>query len=292
MNQFYKEATPFLAAAGTVLFWASAFPAVRYSLEYYSSGALMIFRFLVASAVLLGYCAVKRVSLPHKEDLPLFMLSGLIGLFVYMWAFYTGAAMVLSGISGFIIASAPVFTLLLSIIFLKEKAGLLVWLGVIISFTGIVIIGATQVSEMQLNTGIWLLLLASVSTSIFNIFQRRLLRKYTAMQATAYSVACGTLFMCVFLPDLAREMPGVPMSANMVVVYLGVFPAATAYFLWGYALSKAGKTIYAVNFLYLVPFLASVMAFLWLGEIMPGMAFVGGITVVTGMIITRISKIK
>jgi len=252
----------------------------------------MIFRFIVASALLLGCCAIKKVPLPKLKDLPLFISSGFIGLFLYMWAFNTGAGMVLSGISSFIIASAPVFTLLLSILFLKEKAGLFIWFGVIISFIGIVIIGITQVTEMQLNTGIWLLLAAAVFTSSFNILQKRILIKYTAMQATTYSVAFGTLFMCIFLPQFINEFPDAPARANMIVIYLGIFPAAIAYFLWGYALAKAEKTIYVVNFLYLVPFLASIMAFFWLGERMSGLAIIGGITVVIGMIVTRISGVK
>ena len=250
----------------------------------------MIFRFLVASALLLSYCGIKRVPLPEIRDLPLFILSGFVGLFLYMWAFNTGTNLVLSGISGFIIASAPVFTLLLSIIFLKEKAGPIVWAGVLISFGGIVIIGTTQVTEMQLNTGVWLLLSAAVSTSVFNIVQKRIVQKYTAMQATAYSVVFGTLFMCIFLPNLIYEFPDAPMRANIVLVYLGIFPAALAYFLWGYALSKSEKTIYITSFLYLTPFLSSIMAFFWLGEVMPALAFVGGIVVVAGMVVTNVFR--
>ena len=281
---------PYMAAVGTALFWSSSFPAVRYTLEYYSPESLMIFRFLVASAVLLAYCAVKKVPPPRKEDLALFAASGFVGLFLYMWAFNVGTSLVLSGISSFIIASAPVFTLLMSIVFLKEKAGLMLWIGVLISFAGIVIIGTTQVTEMRINIGMLLLLSAAVFTSAFNILQKRILRKYTVMQATSYSVAFGTLFMCVFLPDLIQEFPAAPMQVNMLVVYLGVFPAALAYFFWGYALSKVEKTIYVTSFLYLVPFLASIMAFLWLGEQMPVMALLGGVVVVLGMVITNAFK--
>ena len=281
---------PYLSASATVLLWASAFPAVRYVLEYYSPESLMIFRFLVASAVLLAYCIVKKAPLPKKKDLPLFISAGFVGLFLYMWAFNTGAGLVLSGISSFIISSAPVFTLLFSIVFLKEKAKPVIWLGVLISLAGILVIGTTQATEMQLNVGVWLLLSAAVFISIYNIIQRRIFRDYTVTQATAYSVAFGTLFMCIFLPDLIREFPAAPMQANVLLVYLGVFPAALAYFLWGYALSKAEKTIYITSFLYLVPFVASVMAFFWLGEVIPPLAFLGGVIVVIGMLITNVCK--
>ena len=281
---------PYIAACFTIFFWSSAFPAVKYCLTYYSPESIMLFRFLVASIVLLGYCAVKRVKVPQKKDLPLFVVSGFVGLFLYMWAFNTGTNLVPSGISGFIIASAPVFTLILSILFLKEKSNFLIWLGVLISFVGIIVIGFTQVTETNLNVGVVLLLGASIFTSIFNIMQRRILLKYSAMQSTAYSVAFATLFMFIFLPLLIKEFPRAPVSVNIVIVYLGVFPAALAYLFWGYALSKVEKTIQVTSFLYLAPFLASIMAFFWLGESISLLAILGGVIVITGMVITNIAK--
>ncbi|MCL2398073.1 MAG: DMT family transporter [Defluviitaleaceae bacterium] len=281
---------PYIAAGATVLFWSSAFPAVKFSLDYFSPEALMLFRFLVATVVLLAYCAIKKVPIPAKRDLPKFAAAGFTGVFLYMWAFNTGTDMVTSGISGFIIAAAPVFTLIMSIIFLKEKAGALVWIGVIVSFVGIVVIAATQVTEMQLNMGVLLLLSAAVSASVFIVTQKHLLRKYTAMQVTAYPIAFGTAAMLIFTPSLIQELPAAPMSANMVVIYLGLFPAAFAYLLWSYALEKSEKTVYVTSFLYLSPFLAALMAFIWLGERMPPLAFVGGVIVVAGMVLTNAFK--
>ena len=282
---------PYIAAGGTVLFWSSAFPAVKYSLEYYSPASLMLFRFLLATALLLTYCAVKKVPIPEKRDLPMFALCGFVGLFLYMWAFNTGTDMVTSGISGFIIASAPVFTLILSILFLKEKAGALIWIGVLISFAGIIIIASTQVTDFQINFGVLLLLSAAISAAVFIIMQKHLLKKYSVMQITAYPIAFGTLFMCIFLPKLFQEFPQAPASANIIVAYLGLFPAAIAYLLWGYALNKAEKTVYVTSFLYLSPFLTIIIAFFWLGETISPLAFAGGIVVIAGMVITKL-KLK
>ena len=270
------------------MFWSSAFPAVKFSLDHFSPEALMLFRFLIATVLLLTYCVIKKVPLPEKRDLPMFVGCGFIGLFLYMWAFNGGTYMVTSGISGFIIAAAPVFTLILTIIFLKEKTGAMIWIGVLVSFTGIVIIALTQVADFQINFGVWLLLSAAVSAGFFIVMQRHLLKKYSVMQVTAYPIAFGTLFMCIFMPSLISELPTAPMTANLVVAYLGLFPAAIAYFLWGYALNKAEKTVYVTNFLYLSPFLTIIMAYFWLGERIEPLAFVGGIVVVAGMVITKI----
>lgn len=287
-----SKVTPYITAGITVLLWASAFPAIRYSLLYYSPETVMLFRFLVASVVLLGYCAIKKVQLPKKEDLPLFMWSGITGFFIYMWAMNAGTAQVVSGISSFIIATVPLFTLILSIVFLKEKSNWSIWIGVGVSLLGIIIIAATQVTEMQVNIGIWLLLIASVSASVYLILQRRLLEKYTTIQATTYSMAFGTAFMCIFVPRLVSEFSFEYVTTNVIIVYLGVFPAALAYFFFGYALSKAEKTIYVTSLLYLVPFVTSLLAFWWLGEQVPLVAFGGGFVIIFGMVIINVFKSK
>ena len=276
-----------IAALTTVFLWASAFPAVKYLLDYYSAESIMLFRFLVASLTLLLIIAIKKAKIPEKKDLPLFALAGFVGIFLYMWLFNTGADAVPSGVSSFLIASAPVFTMLFSIFILKEKVRLFSWIGMFVSLCGLIVITMSQMVGFVLNMGVVLLVGASISTSLYIIIQRQLIKKYTPLEATAYSVFLGTLFMFVFFPDFIRDIPGVPLMANMIAVYLGVFPAAIAYLSWSYALSKARSTTHVTMFLYLVPFLAIVLAFLWLDERISPTAFIGGIVIILGMFISN-----
>jgi len=285
-----SKAVPYIAGGTVAFFWASAFPATKYGLQYYTPEALTLFRFLIAAAVLLGYCAWKKIPPPEKKDLPLFAVAGFFGQFLYMWAFSVGTYFVPSGVSSFIISSAPIFALILSITFLKERAGFIIWLGVLTSFVGLGIISLMQGGYFQLNIGTLLLLVASVSTSIFTVIQRRLVERYSAIQASTYSVAFGTLFMFIFFPMLIREIPYAPMHVNLMVVYLGIFPAALAYFFWSLALSKAKKTVYVTSFMYLVPFIASIIAFFWLGERLSILTLIGGAIIITGMVITNLKK--
>ena len=282
----------YVAAGFVVFFWAAAFPGVRYSLQYYSPVAIMLFRFLIASAVLLGYCVCKKIPPPRKGDLPLFMAAGFIGIFLYMWAFITGTSFVSAGISSFIISTAPLLTLILSIVFLKEKAGFSIWFGVLVGFGGIGIISFAQLAEGQLNIGILLLLAAACCTSISTIVQKYILSRYTAIQSAAYSIAFAALCMSVFMPRLVREFLHVPMHVNLFVIYLGMFPAASAYFLWNLALSKAEKTVHVTSFMYIIPFLASVIAFFWLGEEMSALALFGGVVIIAGMVIINFRQFR
>ncbi len=273
-----------LAAFFAVFFWASAFPGVKYCLRFFSPEGLMLFRFFVASVVMMGYCIYKKIPPPTKQ-LPLLIGSAIIGIFGYMWLFNTGSQMLEAGVSSFIIASGPVFTTILSILFLYEKVRFHTWIGIFISLLGLLLVAYSQVQGFVINWGVGILIVAAVATSVFNVAQRKLLATYSPIQTMSYAIFFATLPMFIFFPKLMVEIETAPFSADLTMVYLGIFPAALSYFLWGYALAKARKTTDVVGFLYLSPFLAVIMSYFFLGEIIAPLSLLGGLVIIGGIVI-------
>ena len=250
----------------------------------------MLLRFLMASITLIIIGALRGVKLPQRKDLPLIALGGFVGVFLYMLFFKNGAVHLEAGIGSFIVSSAPVFTLVLSTLLLKEKVSWLCWIGIAISFTGLVVIMLGRTMGLAFDFGVLLFLLATLTFSVYNIILRKITRSYTPLEATIYTIVIATVFMLIYSPALIREMPGANLSANLMTVYLGVFPAALAYLAWGWAISKAEKTAYVTVFLYLSPIISSVLAYFWLGETFTLLALIGGIVVIAGMVITNIAS--
>ena len=277
----------YIMAFIVVIFWGSSFPAIKYCLDYYSPESIMLFRFLTASASLGIYYIISKNPLPEKKDLPRLAIAGAVGIFVYMWLINTGTSHVTAGLSSFIIGACPLATLLMSIVILKERAGLLCWIGMLISFLGLVLIASTEAHGFSLNIGVVMLIGAMLCTSAYNIFLRGKLRKYPPMVVTSFSMFFATAFMLIFTPGLVREFLTAPLAANMLCIYLGVFPAALAYLLWNLALSSAEKTVHVTSFLYLVPFISAAMAYVWLGEILKPAVVAGGVIIVLGMVLAN-----
>ena len=275
-------------AALSVLIWSSAFAASRYALQYYSPMTLMLMRFLLASATLIVIGFIKKIRLPEKKDILKFLLGGFVGIFLYMFFFNLGAVTVVAGVGSFIVASVPIYTLILSRIFLKEIIKPICWVGVGVSFCGLIIIMLSQLTGFVFNVGVILILGAALSSSVHNILQRGFLLKYSALEATTYSIVGATIFMLVFIPGMLSEIPGKPASVNIVVTYLGIVPAALGYLCWGLALEKTEKTTHIAVFLYLIPFSASLLAFVWLGETFSLLTFIGGVIIIVGMLVTNI----
>lgn len=275
-----------VALVVTLVFWASAFAGIRAGLAGYSPGALVLARFLVASISLGLYAALTHMRLPERRDIPILFFLGLIGITSYQICLSYGELSVTAGTASFLVACVPCFTALLSFFFLKERLRWLGWLGIVISFLGVTLLSFGSGSGFNLTPGALLVVLASLCESIYFIFQKRFLEKYSALELTTYTIWTGTFFMLVFLPQLVMSLPSAPLAATLAIVYLGVFPAAIAYGTWAFTLSRMSASL-ATSFLNISPILALLISWVWLREVPTPLEFLGGAVVLCGVLIVN-----
>jgi drug/metabolite transporter (DMT)-like permease len=275
-----------IAMGVTLLFWSSAFAGIRAALRTYTPTHLVVFRFLVASTALAIYAALTRMRLPDKRDLPPILLIGFLGITAYHVALAYGQVTVTAGAASLLIASGPIFTALLATAFLGERLKIWGWFGIVLSFIGVSLIALGEGKGMKFDPGAFLILLSAFCAGVYFVLQKPYLRKYSALELTAYSIWAGTFFMLFFLPGLTQAVGKAPINATLAVIYLGVFPAALAYVTWTYVLSRFPASN-AVSFLYLNPALAILVAWIWLGEIPTTLSLMGGILAILGVVLVN-----
>jgi drug/metabolite transporter (DMT)-like permease len=270
----------------TILLWASAFAGIRVALVAYPPGSLALLRFLVATAVLALYAGVTRMPLPARRDLPAIAALGFLGVTVYHLGLNFGEVTVTAGAASLLVASGPIFTALLAVAVLGERLRAWGWLGIAGSFLGVALVSMGEGGGLGLDTRALLILVAAVSTSVYFVYQKPYLTRYSPLAFTAYCIWAGTAFMLVFLPQLAGSVSKAPIGATLAVIYLGVFPAAIAYVLWSYALSHMPATLLSA-FLYASPVLAMAIAWIWIGEVPSVLTIAGGAVAILGVIIVQ-----
>jgi drug/metabolite transporter (DMT)-like permease len=274
----------YIAAGVTVLLWASAFAGIRAGLRDYSPTSLALLRYIVASLALLIYAIATRMPLPHWRDVPGIMATGFIGFTVYNVALNAGEQKIEAGVASAIVASGPIYTAIIASIWFKEKLNRRGWFGIMVSFGGVMLITLVgQGSKFSLDWHALLVLTAAVMQALYFVGQKPFLRTYGPLRFATYAIWAGTLFLLIFTPDLIQEAQHASPEGTLAVVYMGIFPGTVAYVCWSLVLSKFPAPI-AASFLYLVPAVAVLIAWGWLGERPNAILLIGGMIIVMGVV--------
>ncbi|MBA4698720.1 MAG: DMT family transporter [Ruminococcus sp.] len=268
----------------TIVFWSLGFVLTKLALQYFSTFSLGFLRYFMASCTLLIVAVITKMKLPHKKDFPFFMLAGTLGFFFYIIAFNQGQQTVTASTGSVAISTVPVLTALIARGVYKEKMSYLQWLAIVIEFTGVAVLTLIN-GVLSINTGLIWLFLAALALSIYNLIQRRLTKTYTAIQTSAFSIFFGTILLAVFLPSSVKEVSNAPAIQWFYLAILGVFSSAVAYVAWSKALAKAKQTSEVSNYMFITPFLTSVLGFVIADEVPEPSTLIGGGIILLGVFI-------
>ena len=271
-------------AMTTIVFWSLAFVFTRLALRYFTPFSLGFLRYFIASLTLTAVAFATKMQLPKKRDLPLFLVSGALGFFLYMIVFNMGSQAVTAATGSVIMATVPVMTALFARIMYKERLSSIQWLAIPVEFAGILVL-VLRNGGLTVNTGTLWLLLAAVALSSYNLLQRRLTKTYSALQASTFSIFSGTLMLCIFALPAISELRQAPAIQFFYIAVLGIFSSAIAYVAWSKAFSKAETATQVSNYMFLTPLLTSLLGFLLANEYPDAQTVIGGAVILSGVLL-------
>ncbi len=282
---------PLAAVACTLVFWASAFVAIRHLGHDFTPGSMSLGRLLVG-ALCLAVVAVSRgvVRPTAREWVPLVVI-GLLWFGLYNVALNAGERMVDAGTAAMLIQVSPVLIALLAALFLSERFTVQLGLGLALAFGGVALIAFSAprtetLGERSYTVGVLLCLVSAVAYSISLILQKPLVVRLSAVQVTWLACTIGAISCLPFAADLVSQVQEAPASSVWWLVYLGVFPTAIAFTTYAFALRHMSASSLGVT-TYLVPPITIVLGLVFLSETPPMMAYAGGALALVGVAVAR-----
>ena len=278
---------PLAAVACTLVFWASAFVAIRHLGDDFSAGALSLGRTLVASVCLAVVALSRGLPRPTGRQWVSIVVIGLLWFGLYNVALNQGERSVDAGTAAMLIQVSPVLIALLAAIFLGERFTLQLGLGLALAFSGVALISvATSEGGNSDVVGVLLCLVSAVAYSISLILQKPLVGQLAAVHVTWLACTVGAISCLPFAGDLVRQAGDAPASSLWWLVYLGVFPTAIAFTTYAFALKHMSAGNLGVT-TYLVPPITIVLGVIFLSEAPPTMAYAGGVLALVGVGVAR-----
>ena len=283
------------AAAVTVVLWASAFVAIRHTGTEFSAGALSLARLLIGSAILGAVlflrprpeAAVRRW--PARRDWPQLLACGLLWFGVYNLALNAAERRLDAGTAAMLVHIAPLLVALLAGLTLGEGFPRMIVIGSLVAFGGVVLIGtATSTGRAEI-WGVVLCVTAAVSYAVGVVTQKPLLSRLPAAEVTWLACTIGAVVCLPFAPTLVDELRSASGATIWWVVYLGAFPTALGFTTWAFALRRTSAGRMGAT-TYLVPVVAIVLGWLFLGETPALLALAGGAVCLAGVAISRRSR--
>jgi len=272
---------------GIVVIWGSTFAIIKGILDQIMPFTFLAYRFFWA-AFILGLIFWKRLKNINKMILK---KGSLIGIFLFLgYTFQTvGLKYTTATKAGFITGLSVVLVPIISHFFIREKISKNSIIGVILAVIGLWFLNYN--SSFIFNFGDFLVLLCAVSFAMHIISVGLYARKVDYVLLVM--VQLTTVFVLSFLMALFFERPGIhlyyPSGVWWSIILTGIFATALAFYMQNKFQRYSTATKTAIIFSG-EPIFSAMFAYLLLGEKVGLIAWIGGLLIIFGMIISQREK--
>ena len=284
-----------VALIGLSVIWGVNFSVIKVALREFDPLAFNAIRFVLASSTLFVFLRLGgAIPFPERRHWGRIVFLGLLANVVYQLLFIYGVDRTLAGNAALVLATTPVWTLILASASGSEHHGLAVWGGVLATIGGMVVVVLGGEGGFGLGNGLLmgnlLLVLAAITWATYTVGTQDLTREYGALAVTSWTLWVGTIALVTLgAPSLwSTDLSAISPVGWLGAAYSGVLAIAVAYVIWNHGLEHIGGPRTAA-FTNLVPVVALIAAAVWLDEEPGPTQITGAIIIIGGVWIARVA---
>jgi len=282
----------YLYAAVAVVFWSTSASAFKLTLRHMGVLSLLFFASVTSTVALFVYLTatgkLKLLRTLTRKDYLFSAGLGFLNPFLYYAVLFKAYSLLPAQEAQPLNFVWPLTLVLLSVPLLGQRIGLRSIVAILISFSGVVVIGTRgDVLSFRFSNpaGTALALSTTIVWSLFWIFNTKDKRDDTLRLFVNFVFA--SVYILVLALCLGKlEMP--PLQALTGAVYVGLFEMGITFLAWLKALKAAKTTAHVVNLIFLVPFLSLVVIAVVLREKILPATLIGLVLIVAGIVTQKL----
>ncbi len=271
------------------LFWAGNYVFGQFVVGELTPLVLTFLRWFFATMLL--FIIAVHMEKPNWREVikswPMLLAMAVSGIVAYNMILYTALTYTSSVNASVVSALNPALLVVFSTLLLREKLSLIQVAGILISFSGVLVIitqgNISRLMQLQINRGDLLMLAAITVWTMYSILGKRL-TKVPPISATASSALLATLMLAPFALYQGISFDHVSGLALVGVLYIILFPSVGSFIFWNLGVREIGAGKAGI-FLNLIPVFTALIS-LALGEPVTFVQITGGVLVFLGVYAT------
>ena len=256
-NQWFS----WIILIGLVLTWGSSFILIKKSLLYFSGVEVGLLRICITFLFLSPIALHRFRKISRKTGIRLF-IAGLLGSFVPAFMFAIAQTGINSSLAGTLNSLTPLFTLILGLLFFKQRAKWFNVVGVMIGLIGaLALINVSGDSGFSFNIKYASLIIIATVCYAFNVnFVKQYLKELDSLSITAFSffyIGIPTFIYMLFFSEIPTKILHQPDVLNGLA-YVGTLSiVGTGLALIAFnKLIKINSPLFASSVTYMIPIVA------------------------------------
>lgn len=271
------------------MIWGAAPPIFKWALHDIHPFTLAFLRFAVPILILIPF--MKGRFKIHKKDYFSVILIGFFGITVNIIFFFQGLIQAPSINAALIASSGPIFIILFSMFFLKDKPQRKLLTGALVGLLGVTLVLITPLFREGNITALGNLyyLISMLAGVIAILLVRKVMKRNSPIAITFWSFVVGSIgFIPFFMDEITKVgfLPNLSMQ-GFIGLGFGIFLSTlAAYFLQTWALKYLSAADVSV-FVYIDPVVTMLIAAPLLGEFPDGIFVTGAVLVLLGILMAE-----
>ena len=241
--------------------WGTNFVFIKWASPYLDAAQITLLCVVFGFIPVFFYALYKKAL--HFSQLRYsfhFLIMALLVMVIYYFAYAQGALLLPVSTAGLLSGTAPIFTFLCALLFLKEQK--ITWLNgiaIFIGFCGIALLGNPFAESHAFDlVGIFYMILASLSLGISFVYAQKFLvpLNIPVIASTTYQLGFAIIMLFPFI-SLNNIGPifNDPKAWIGLIVGLGLLSTGIAYVAYYYIVEKSGA-VFASTVVYIPPIVA------------------------------------